>query len=73
MPSSETIMKKKQKMASACVNLINIFVVDDGDDDNDNSRNGNFIFFCLATQPSTPPTLRLEPLIHLFLVKFEMI
>lgn len=70
MPSSETIMKKKQKMASACVNLINIFI---DDDDDDNSRNGNFIFLCLPTQPSTFSPLHLEPLIHLFLVKFEMI
>lgn len=59
-------------MASACVNLINIFIDDDDDDDNDNNGNGNFIFFCLSTDPSSFPPLHLKPLIHLFLVKFEM-
>lgn len=41
MPSSETAMKKKQKVPCTCVNLTNTFV------DDKNSENGNFIFLGL--------------------------
>lgn len=63
-------MKKKQKGKCIC-DLINTFINDD--DDDDKSRNGNSIFFCLPTEPSTFSILHLKTLIHLFLVKFEMI
>lgn len=43
MPSSETAMKKKQKVPCTCVNLTNTFV----DDNDKNSENGNFIFLGL--------------------------
>lgn len=43
MPSSETAMKKKQKVPCTYVNLTNTFV----DDNDKNSENGNFIFLGL--------------------------
>lgn len=53
MPSSETIMKKEQKLASACVKLLNSFIEDDDVDDQDtSSANGEFVFFCLFTESS---------------------
>ena len=39
IPSSETKIEKREKMASAYVNLVNKFI--DDDDDDDNSGNGN--------------------------------
>ena len=43
VPSSETIIKKKQKVPCTCVNLTNAFI----DDNDKNSENGNFIFLGL--------------------------
>lgn len=54
LPSSEIIMKKKQEVASARVNLINTFI-DDDDDDDKNSENGNFIFFLSMQSPLLSP------------------